>query len=101
MFIHYKNYYSSYKDINYVLINCNAERNINNIKFNENKNIIASTYDSSDIVIKLLSTNKIEETLIIIDEFHNLSQDMIINKKNNMNKIPINVKSVIFIIKLN
>ena len=95
--IHYKNYYSKYKDINYTLINCNAERNINNIKFNENKNIIASTYDSSDIIIKLLSTIKIEETIIIIDEFHNLSQDMIINKKNNMNKILESNNKILFI----
>ena len=97
MFTHYKNYYSYYKDINYVLINCNAERNINNIKFNENKNIIASTYDSSDIIIKLLSKVKIDDTLIIIDEFHNLSQDMITNKKNNMNKILISEYKIVFV----
>lgn len=84
---HYKNYYSSYKDINYICVNCNGERNINNIKFNENKNIIASTYDSSDIIWKLLKDTYIEDNLIIVDEFHNLSQDMIINKTNNMNKI--------------
>ena len=94
---HYKNYYSKYKDINYISINCNAERNINNIKFNDNKNIIASTYDSSDIIIKLISNIKIEESLIIIDEFHNLSQDMIINKKNNMNKILVSKNKILFI----
>ena len=97
MLTHYKNYYSKYKDINYVSINCNAERNINNIKFNDNKNIIASTYDSSDIIIKLLSKIKIEESLIIIDEFHNLSQDMIINKKNNINKILVSKNKILFI----
>ena len=94
---HYKNYYLKYKDINYILVNCNAERNINNIKFNENKNIIASTYDSCDIIIKLLSKIKIEETLIIIDEFHNLSQDMITNKKNNMYKILVSNNKILFI----
>ena len=95
--IHYKNYYSKYKDINYITVNCNAERDINNIKFNDNKNIIASTYDSSDIIIKLLSKIKIEETLIIIDEFHNLSQNMIVNKKNNMNKILVSNNKILFI----
>jgi superfamily II DNA or RNA helicase len=94
---HYKNYYSKYKDINYISINCNAERNINNIKFNENKNIIASTYDSSDIIIKLLEKNTLENTLIIIDEFHNLSNDMIINNKNNMNKILKSNNKILFI----
>jgi superfamily II DNA or RNA helicase len=84
---HYKNYYSSYKEINYVSVNCNGERNIDNIKLNENKNIIASTYDSSDILWKLLKETYIEDNLIIIDEFHNLSQDMITNKDNYMNKI--------------
>jgi len=84
---HYKNYYSKYENINYVLVNCNAERDINNIKLNENKNIIASTYDSSDVIWKLLKTTYIDDNLIIIDEFHNLSEDMIVNKKNNMHKI--------------
>jgi predicted helicase len=84
---HYKNYYSKYENINYVLVNCNAERDINNIKLNKNKNIIASTYDSSDVIWKLLKTTYIDDNLIIIDEFHNLSEDMIINKKNNIYKI--------------
>jgi superfamily II DNA or RNA helicase len=93
---HYKNYYSSHKDINYFLINCNAERNVNNIKL-YNKNIIASTYDSNDIIIKLLEKTELENTLIIIDEFHNLSHDMITNKENNMNKILLSKYKILFI----
>ena len=84
--IHYKNYYSSESDIIFTLINCKAERNINNIKLG-NKNIIASTYDSSDIILKILKNTTIEDNLIIIDEFHNISNDMITNKKNIMNQI--------------
>jgi superfamily II DNA or RNA helicase/phage anti-repressor protein len=94
--IHFKNYYSKYNDINYILINCNAERNINNIKLNETKNIIASTYDSSDIIYKLLENTNNEDNLIIIDEFHNLSNDMITNKENNMNKILINISKILY-----
>jgi len=60
---HYRNYYSEYKDINYVLVNCKSERNINNIELNENKNIIASTYDSSDIIIKILEKTTLEKIL--------------------------------------
>jgi superfamily II DNA or RNA helicase len=97
IFSHYKNYYSKYDDINYVLINCNAERNIKNINISETKNIFASTYDSSDIVIKILSKIKKEDTLIIIDEFHNLSQDMIKNNKNNMNNILISEYKIVFV----
>jgi len=94
IFEHYKNYYSSYDNINYILINCNAERNIDNIELKEN-NIIASTYDSSDIVSKLLQ--KTNNNLIIIDEFHNLSFDMITNKDNYMNKIITTKCSTVFI----
>jgi superfamily II DNA or RNA helicase len=94
---HYKNYYSKYENINYILVNCNAERDINNIKLNENKNIIASTYDSSDVIWKILKTTYIDENLIIIDEFHNLSFDMITNKKNNIYKIMSSKSKTLFI----
>ena len=95
--LHYKNYYSTQNNVNYVLINSNGERNINNIKL-ENKNIVASTYDSIDVVTKLLKKVKKEETIIIIDEFHNLSQDMITNKKNIMNKMLLdNLNKIIFV----
>ena len=84
--IHFKNYYNNNIDNNYILINCKAERNINNIKIKD-KNIIVSTYDSSDIIVKLLHKLDAENTLIIIDEFHNLSNDMITNNTNNMNNM--------------
>jgi len=95
--LHYKNYYSTQNNVNFVTINCNGERNINNIKL-VNKNIVASTYDSVDVVTKLLKKVKKEETIIIIDEFHNLSQDMITNKKNIMNKMLLdNLNKIIFV----
>ena len=96
IFIHYKNYYSSDKDIIFTLINCKAERNISNIKLG-NKNIIASTYDSCDIIIKLLNNTNTEDNLIIIDEFHNISCDMIINEKNKMNQILTSKNKILFI----
>ena len=92
---HYKNYYSKYDNINYVLINCKAERNVNNIKLT-NKNIIASTYDSSDVILKILDKTNLEDNLIIIDEFHNLSTDMITNNKNNMNKILVSKNKIMY-----
>ena len=72
IYTHYKTYYNKYDDINYILINSKAERNINNINIT-NKNIICSTYDSCDIINKLhdkLHDNLNNRTLIIIDECH-------------------------------
>ncbi len=97
IFIHYKNYYSKYDNINYVLINSDAERNIKNIKITETKNIFASTYNSIDVINKILKKTNIKDNLIIIDEFHNLSTDMITNKENQMNKLLINSNKILFI----
>ena len=78
---HYKNYYSEYNDINYILVNCKATREIDTIK---GKNIIASTYDSTNIILPIL--DKLDKVLIIIDEFHNISNNMI-TEDNDMNKL--------------
>jgi len=90
---HYKNYYSKYENINFILVNCKAERNINNITLKD-KNVISSTYDSCDVINKLLL--KMDNPLIIIDEFHNLSNDMLTNHKSEMNKLIINNKNILF-----
>ena len=102
---HYKNYYSKYENINFHLINCKATRNVkdfeDNIKDKENgKNIIASTYNSVDIINKLLINNEIfncDNTLIIIDEFHNLSDNMLNDTENEINKILISDFKIVFI----
>ena len=96
IFTHFKNYYSSHEDINYILINCNAERNINNINLS-NKNIIASTYDSADILNKILIKTNITDNLIIIDEFHNISNNMISDNNNEMNKILTSKNKIVFV----
>jgi len=96
IFSHYKNYYSSDKDVNFTLVNCKAERNIANIKLG-NKNIIASTYDSSDIIMQLLANTNMEDNLIIIDEFHNISYDMLTNKTNLMNQLLTSKNKILFI----
>jgi superfamily II DNA or RNA helicase len=58
---------------------------INN-KLSENvKNIIASTYDSVDVLIKIIK--KLKNVIIVVDEFHNLSENNLKNKKDNMYKI--------------
>jgi superfamily II DNA or RNA helicase len=96
---HYKNYYSNYENVNYTLINCNATRKVNDIVFKK-INVIASTYDSSDIINKLLDSNvniNIMNTLIIIDEYHNLSNNMITDNNNHMNQILLSNYKILFV----
>lgn len=59
------------------------------------KNIIASTYASADIIIKLL--DHLDNPLIIIDEFHNLSDAQLTNKTNHMNKILNSTHKILFL----
>ena len=96
---HYKNYYLKYDNINFMLVNCKAERNISNItskllQHQKGKNVISSTYDSCDVINKLLPN--LENALIIIDEFHNLSNDMLTNHNTEMNKLITNNKNILF-----
>lgn len=84
LMIHYKNYsssmehirpesyYSKYNDINFILVNCKAGRKIDNILLKD-KNIISSTYDSCDLINKIIT--KLDNLLIIIDECHNLTDN--------------------------
>lgn len=81
---HFQNYYSKYDNINFILVNSKANRNLNNINSNI-KNIISSTYDSCNIINSII--DKLENTLIIIDEYHNLSYNMLTNKTDEINKL--------------
>jgi superfamily II DNA or RNA helicase len=85
---HFKNYYND-RSVNYILINCKADRMIESVK---DKNIIASTFDSVDIINKANLCN----ALYIIDEFHNLSSDMITNTTNDMNKLLTSNNNILF-----
>ena len=78
---HYKDYYNQYTNISYVLVNCQAKRKIDT---NNNKMIIASTYASCNIILNIL--DKLENTLVIIDEFHNISNTMI-TEDNSINRL--------------
>ena len=87
---HYKNYYNQYTNISYVLVNCQAKRKIDT---NNNKMIIASTYASCNIILNIL--DKLENTLVIIDEYHNISNTMI-TEDNSMNRLLKTKHDVIF-----
>jgi len=94
---HYKNYYSKEKEpINYALINSQNTRDINKIDISKNKNIIGSTFNSSDIINKLLE--KLEgNTFIIIDECHNLSNSNLTDINNEINKLLLTNNKILFV----
>ena len=87
-------YEYSNKSYNPILLSVDGERKIDNIIL-ENKNIISSTYDSVDILIKIL--DKINNKIIIIDEFHNLSENNLININDNFNKILKSNNKILFL----
>jgi len=94
---HYKNYYSTLTEpINYTLINSQNTRDINKIDVSQNKNIIGSTFDSCDVINKLLETIQ-GTTFIIIDECHNLSQANIIDTNNEINKLLLSNNKILFV----
>jgi superfamily II DNA or RNA helicase len=79
---------------NPILISSDGIRNINCIEqILMNKNLLSITFDSVDILIKII--NKLDNKIIIIDEFHNLSESNLNNKNDNMNKILVNKNNII------
>lgn len=103
LLIHYKNYYSNYKykdAIQFNLIHSQGTRKLNTIELKK-KNIIGATFDSCDIINKLLDKltidNTIGNTYIIIDECHNLSKSMLIDSKNEVNKILMRNLKILFV----
>jgi len=61
------------------LISCDGERDVNNFVF-EKHNLLVSTFDSCDVIVKIID-KLVKNTLIIIDEFHNLSSNDLDNHK--------------------
>jgi superfamily II DNA or RNA helicase len=83
---------------NYLLVNCEAERNTEEIeKFikSNDKFLISSTFDSLDVLINYLSILK--NSLIIIDEFHNISKNSLINPDNNLYKLLYSNQKILFV----
>ena len=67
---------------NPILISMDGSRNIETIiQYIKDKNIFSCTYDSADVMLKLL--DRLNNTYLIIDEFHNLPK----NETNNINQI--------------
>lgn len=68
-----------FPNYNCILISSDGTRDNDKIIL-KSKNILASTYKSCDIINKLIT--KLTNPYIIIDEFHNLSQNDLSNKNN-------------------
>jgi predicted helicase len=88
----------NYSNNNYnpILISMDGSRNYKDIKsLLKNKNIISSTYDSVDVLNKIIK--KLENYIIFIDEFHNLSANNLENSNNEINKLLTLNKKIIFL----
>ncbi len=83
---HFKNYYFGTDSHNFIEINSAAGRDIAKYKF-KTKNVISSTYDSVDIINKIINTKKLQNVFVIIDEFHNLSQNDLFDNKSEIKKL--------------
>jgi superfamily II DNA or RNA helicase len=69
-----------------ILISMDGNRDYDDIKILLKKyNVISSTYDSADVTFKIMK--ELEYMYIIVDEFHNLSENNMNNKNDNMYKI--------------
>lgn len=82
------NMMSNFLGINYkkILISSEGTRNIAKLESTLGyKNIIGCTYDSVDVLNEIY--DKLNNTIIIIDEYHNLSQKNLQNKNNHLYKL--------------
>ena len=95
LIIHYKKYYNTDKDINFNIISSAHTRNSDNIILG-NKNIIGSTFDSCDIINNVIS--KLSGSIfIVIDEFHNLTENNITDNTNELNKLLVSNYKILFV----
>ena len=81
---HFKKYLGD--EYSPILISMDGKRKLEDINnYIKEKNIISTTYDSVDVVIQLINT--LDNIFIIVDEFHNLSDNNINNKDDNLFKL--------------
>ena len=87
-----------YDEINTILINSDGIRDIDIIKTKIKENeklLISSTFKSMDIINECLDLFD-EDTLFIIDEFHNLSKNNISDKDDDIYKLLITNHKILF-----
>jgi superfamily II DNA or RNA helicase len=80
----FKEYYRN--KFSYILVSTDGTRDVNKIMASiKKRNVISSTYDSCDIIIKIL--DRLKNIYIIVDEYHNLSHNNINDNNNDINKL--------------
>ncbi len=79
---------------NNVIISLDGTRDIKKIKLKK-KNVVVSTYDSCDIVNLII--HKLENLIVVIDEYHNLSKNDLSSKKNPLNQILTSNHKILFL----
>ena len=86
-------YESQMNDYKCILVGSEGTRNPDELKQqmneqNNDKNVLSSTYKSVDVINKLIPfiKEKYERVAIIVDEFHNLTKDNVLNETNDFYK---------------
>lgn len=82
LYLFYKNYYINNETQNISIFNCMSKSK--NINLQKN-NVIISTYDSVKLILD--KVDKLQDKIIIIDEYHNLSNNNITNSSDYINKL--------------
>ena len=83
---------------NMMLVSSDGERNmetVNNFIKKNKQFIISVTYDSMDVIKSCI--NKMNNPLMIVDEFHNITKNNVINKDDDFNKILNSDKKMLFV----
>jgi superfamily II DNA or RNA helicase len=84
--IHYTNYYGvNMSKVNCTVIHSQNTRNLESITLGD-KNILGATFESCDVINKLLMKLK-GSIFVVIDECHNLTQAMISDPNHAVNKL--------------
>ena len=89
-----------YDEENTLLVDSDGERDIDSIKefINTHKTLlISSTYKSMDVLCECLALFNKDETLFIIDEFHNLSKANVTDENNDIYKLLITDYKILFV----
>jgi len=80
----------SNKEYKTLLIDSDGERDIENIieyinTYNDKNILISATFKSVDVINKVI--HSLDDVIIVIDEFHNLSKNNVLNNKDEMYKL--------------
>jgi superfamily II DNA or RNA helicase len=82
LYVFYKKYYNNSATHSISIFNCLNKTRLIDL---EKNNVIISTYDSVNLILEKVS--KLDNKIIIIDEYHNLSPNNITNTDDYINKL--------------